>query len=53
MSGFIVRRLLAGLATLIVASFLVFLLVAASGNPLAHLYANPHMSPATIAAARH
>src|SRR5438874_157565 len=47
MSGFIVRRLLAGLATLIVASFLVFLLVAASGNPLANLYANPHISPAT------
>jgi peptide/nickel transport system permease protein len=53
MSGFIVRRLLAGLATLVVASFLVFLLVAASGNPLAQLYANPHISPATIAAAKH
>ncbi len=53
MSGFIVRRLLAGLLTLLVASFVVFLLVAASGNPLAQLYANPHISPATIAAAKH
>jgi peptide/nickel transport system permease protein len=52
MSGYIVRRILAGLATLIVASFLVFLLVAVSGNPLANLYANPHISPATIQAAR-
>jgi peptide/nickel transport system permease protein len=53
MGGYIVRRILAGLATLIVATFLVFLLVAVSGNPLANLYANPHISPATIAAARH
>ena len=52
MSGYIVRRILAGLATLIVASFLVFLLVAVSGNPLANLYANPHISQATIQAAR-
>lgn len=52
MSGYIIRRCLAGLATLIVASFLVFLLVAVSGNPLARLYANPHISPATIQAAR-
>jgi ABC-type dipeptide/oligopeptide/nickel transport system permease component len=51
MSGFIVRRLLAGLATLVVASFLVFLLVAASGKPLAPLYSNPQLYPATIAAA--
>jgi peptide/nickel transport system permease protein len=52
MSGYIVRRILAGLATLIVASFAVFLLVAVSGNPLANLMANPHISPATIQAAR-
>ncbi len=52
MSGYIIRRCLAGLVTLIVASFLVFLLVAVSGNPLANLYANPHISPATIAAAK-
>jgi peptide/nickel transport system permease protein len=52
MSGYIVRRILAGLVTLIVASFLVFLLVAVSGNPLANLMANPHISPATIQAAK-
>src|SRR5580693_1370734 len=52
MGGYILRRCLAGLATLLVASFLVFLLVAVSGNPLANLYANPRISPATIAAAR-
>jgi peptide/nickel transport system permease protein len=52
MGGYILRRCLAGLVTLLVASFLVFLLVAVSGNPLANLYANPHISPATIEAAR-
>jgi peptide/nickel transport system permease protein len=52
MGGYILRRCLAGLVTLLVASFLVFLLVAVSGNPLANLYANPHISPATIQAAR-
>ncbi len=52
MGGYILRRCLAGLVTLLVASFLVFLLVAISGNPLANLYANPHISPATIQAAR-
>jgi peptide/nickel transport system permease protein len=52
MSGYIIRRCLAGLVTLLVASFLVFLLVAVSGDPLANLKANPHVSPATIAAAK-
>jgi peptide/nickel transport system permease protein len=52
MGGYILRRCLAGLVTLLVASFLVFLLVAVSGNPLANLYANPHISPATIRAAQ-
>jgi peptide/nickel transport system permease protein len=37
---------------LIVASFVVFLLVALSGNPLATMMANPHISRATISAAR-
>jgi glutathione transport system permease protein len=50
--GYILRRCLAGLVTLLVASFLVFLLVAVSGDPLANLKANPHVSPATIQAAR-
>lgn len=53
MAGYLLRRTLAGLATLLVASFLLFLLVAVSGNPLATLMANPHVSPATIAIARH
>ena len=53
MAGYLIRRSLAGLVTLLVASFLLFLLVAVSGNPLATLMANPHVSPATIAAARH
>jgi peptide/nickel transport system permease protein len=52
LTGFILRRLAAGVITLLVASFLMFLLVAVSGNPLASLMANPHVSPATIAAAR-
>jgi peptide/nickel transport system permease protein len=52
MAGYLIRRLLAGVLTLLVASFLLFLLVAVSGNPLATLMANPHVSPATIAAAR-
>ena len=51
MGGYILRRCLAGLVTLLVASFLVFLLVAVSGNPLANLEANPHISQATIQAA--
>lgn len=37
---------------LFVASFLMFLLVSLSGDPLAQLRANPHISPATIQAAR-
>lgn len=52
MAGYLIRRLFAGVLTLLVASFLLFLLVAVSGNPLATLMANPHISPATIAAAR-
>ena len=52
MAGYLIRRTLAGIATLLVASFLLFLLVAVSGNPLATLMANPHISPATIAIAR-
>jgi peptide/nickel transport system permease protein len=52
MSGYLIRRALAGILTLVVTSFLIFLLVAISGNPLATLMANPHISPATIAIAR-
>lgn len=49
---YIARRVAAGIAILFVASFLMFILVSLSGNPLAQLQANPHISPATIAAAR-
>jgi peptide/nickel transport system permease protein len=52
MTGYLIRRTLAGILILVVASFLIFLLVAVSGNPLATLMANPHISQATIAAAR-
>jgi peptide/nickel transport system permease protein len=50
--SYLLRRVAAGIMVLFVASFLMFLLVALSGNPLAQLEANPHISPATIAAAR-
>ncbi len=53
MAAFLIRRLLAGIATLVVASLLLFLMVAVSGNPLATLMANPHVSAQTIAIARH
>lgn len=53
MAGYLIRRALAGVATLLVASLLLFLLVAVSGNPLATMMADPHVSPATIAAMRH
>lgn len=53
MAGYILRRVLTGILTLAVASFLLFLLVAVSGNPLATLMAKPNVSPATIAIARH
>lgn len=50
MIGFILRRLLAGVLTIVAASILVFLLVSYSGDPLAILRANPHIPPAVIAA---
>jgi len=53
MAPFLIRRLLAGILTLLVASLLLFLLVAVSSDPLASLRANPHISPATIAAEAH
>jgi peptide/nickel transport system permease protein len=51
-AAYAIRRILAGIIVLFFACFLVFLLVSASGNPLAQLQANPHISAATIAAAR-
>lgn len=49
MTGFVVRRLLVSIPVMILASFLVFTLVAASGDPLADLKMNPNASRATIA----
>jgi peptide/nickel transport system permease protein len=52
MGTFILRRLGAGLVVLAVGTFFLYILVSLSGNPLANLMANPHISPATINAAR-
>lgn len=52
MSGYVIRRLAAGVVILVVASFLTYVLVAESGDPLATLRANPHVTQATLDAAR-
>src|SRR5215467_1622321 len=52
MTGYVLRRLAAGIAILFVASFLTYVLVSVSGDPLATLKANPHTTQATIDAAR-
>jgi len=50
--SYILRRTVAGLVVLLVVTFVVFILVVLSGNPLATMMANPKISPATIRAAR-
>ncbi|HKU56252.1 MAG TPA: ABC transporter permease [Gaiellaceae bacterium] len=52
MTGFVLRRAAAGVVILFVASFLTYVLVAESGDPLATLKANPHTTQAAIDAAR-
>jgi len=52
MGAYILRRIAAGIVVMAVGTFLLYLLVSVSGNPLANLMANPHISPATIRAAR-
>jgi peptide/nickel transport system permease protein len=52
MTAFVLRRAAAGIAILFVASFLTYVLVAESGDPLASLKANPHVTQATIDAAK-
>jgi peptide/nickel transport system permease protein len=52
MGAYILRRLGAGFVVLVVGTFGLYILVSLSGNPLANLLANPHVSPATIRAAR-
>ena len=53
MAGYILRRALAGVITLAIASFLLFLLVAVSGNPLEALMGRPHMTQAIINSMAH
>lgn len=52
MTAYVLRRFAAAIVILFVASFLVYVLVAESGDPLATLKANPHVTQATINAAR-
>jgi peptide/nickel transport system permease protein len=53
MTAYILRRFAAAIVILFVASILTYVLVAESGDPLATLRANPHVTQATIEAARH
>jgi peptide/nickel transport system permease protein len=53
MAGFILRRLAISLPLIAVASFLVFMLVAVSGDPLGELRSNPSITEAQIEAERH
>ena len=48
MVTYVIRRLVVSVGVLILATMLVFLLVAESGNPLALLQANPHIPRRTI-----
>src|ERR1700735_5535660 len=48
MFSYVMRRLLISIVVLFFATILVFLLVASSGNPLAVLLENPHISHETI-----
>jgi len=52
MTAYVIRRVAAGVVILFVASFLMYILVAESGDPLATLRANPHVTQATLAAAK-
>jgi peptide/nickel transport system permease protein len=52
MGTYILRRIGAGIIVMAVGTFFLYLLVSVSGNPLANLMANPHVSPATIQAVR-
>jgi peptide/nickel transport system permease protein len=53
MAGFILRRLAISIPLIAVASFLVFLLVAVSGDPLGELRSNPSITEAQIEVRRH
>src|SRR5437868_11106993 len=53
MGGFILRRLAISIPLILVSSFVVFMLVAAAGDPLAELRGNPNTPRSTIEARRH
>jgi peptide/nickel transport system permease protein len=53
MAGFILRRLAISIPLIALASFLVFVLVAVSGDPLGELRSNPSITEAQIDARRH
>ena len=52
MAGFVLRRLAISVPLIALASFLVFMLVAISGDPLAELRTNPNIPEQTIEARR-
>jgi peptide/nickel transport system permease protein len=53
MAGFILRRLAISVPLIALASFLVFILVAVSGDPLGELRSNPSITQAQIEVRRH
>jgi peptide/nickel transport system permease protein len=53
MLTFIVRRLLYSVPVLVAASFLIFVFVSLTSNPLAALYSNTHLTPQTRAVIAH
>lgn len=53
MGGFILRRLAISVPLIVFSSFLVFLLVAVSGDPLGQLRQNPNITEETIELRRH
>src|SRR4051812_40771898 len=53
MLTFIARRIALSIPVLIVATFLIFVFVSLSSNPLAQLYQNPHITRAEIKTIAH
>ena len=53
MGAYIARRVLVSIGVLLVGSFLLYVLVASSGDPLAALKARPGVTPGTVAATAH
>jgi ABC-type dipeptide/oligopeptide/nickel transport system permease component len=53
MLTYIARRLVLSIPVLIAATFLIFVFVSVSSNPLAQLYTNPHITKAEIAKIAH